>query len=47
MADKDEQRKAEMAFSETLRQKAGEGRPHLEDLQDRGEEESEQESEHK
>ena len=44
--DKDhEQREAEMAFSETLRNKAREGRPRLEDLQDRVREVSSREDE--
>jgi hypothetical protein len=45
MTDRDSQREAEMAFSETLRQKAREGRPRLEDLQDRADEEPEAENE--
>ena len=43
--DRDEQREAELAFSETLRQKAREGRPRLEDLLDRGEASSREDEE--
>ena len=38
----DEQREAEMRFSETLRQKARDGRPRLEDLQGRARDEDEE-----
>ena len=38
----DEQREAEMAFSETLRRKAKSGRPNLEDLTDRTRDEDEE-----
>ena len=37
----DEQREAEMRFSEALRQKAQDGRPRLEDLQKRDDEDEE------
>ena len=41
----DEQREAEMRFSEMLRQKAKLGRPNLEDLQDRGGQQDEEKRE--